>query len=269
MDRDRQHIGTLVEDRLCAVAVVVVDIEHRDAWRTAVAQRLHGERSIVEEAVAAEEVAAGVVTRRARQRERGAHRAAAHLARGLDRTRSAGARSDPTAGGQRRAGIEREQAHARGEVVGQQVAPHAGRRPDRGQRIALGVADVERDPFVPGVLDEVQVPRVVDLRERGIECVVVTRWRAQRRQRAALQLGQHMIEPLRCFVARHEPAAEHLVAALVQVVIGVVDRQHGDCASAGQIKSTQGLAAPAGSVTKPIRFSPAFCTTPMTSATRP
>ena len=104
------------------------------------------------------------------------------------------------------------------------------------------------------VFDEVQIARRVDLRERRIEgSAAVVGGRAQRAHAA----------PLRRFVARHQPAMEHFFAALVQVVKRVVDRQHGRDRPA-----QRGLAA-AGSVTKPIRFNPAFCTMPMTSATRP
>ena len=65
-----------------------------------------------------------------------------------------------------------------------------------------------------------------DAAKRGIEPGGVVSRRAQRAEPAALKFGQHMVEPLRRFVARHEAAAEHLVPALVQPVQRVVNRQH-------------------------------------------
>ena len=51
---------------------------------------------------------------------------------------------------------------------------------------------------------------------------------AQRAHRAALQFGQNVVETLRGLVARHEPAAEHFMPALMKVVHWVVNSQH-DC----------------------------------------
>ncbi len=70
MDRDGEDVGALVEQALRAVAVVVVHIEHRHARHAGIAQRLCGQRRVVEKAVAAEEVGARVVARWAGERER-------------------------------------------------------------------------------------------------------------------------------------------------------------------------------------------------------
>jgi hypothetical protein len=51
VQRQEQDVAAPVEDRLGAVAVMVVDIEDRDARGALVAQRLSGDRGIVEEAV--------------------------------------------------------------------------------------------------------------------------------------------------------------------------------------------------------------------------
>jgi hypothetical protein len=50
--------------------------------------------------------------------------------------------------------------------------------------------------------------------------------RVQAALRAALQLGQHKVQPRRHLVARHHAAAEHLFAPLVQGVVGVVKGFH-------------------------------------------
>ena len=65
VDRDREHVVAGVEDGLRAVAVVVVDIEHGHAPGAAIAQGLRGERGVVQEAIAAEELGAGMVAGRA------------------------------------------------------------------------------------------------------------------------------------------------------------------------------------------------------------
>jgi hypothetical protein len=69
---DHQHVGALVEDRLRAVAVVVVDVEHRHPPRAPRAQRLRRHRGVVDVAVAAGEGAVRVVARRPAEREGGA-----------------------------------------------------------------------------------------------------------------------------------------------------------------------------------------------------
>ena len=221
-------IGAVVEDRLRAVAVVVVDIEHRHSLGTAVAQGLRGQRGVVQEAVAAEEVGPGVVAGRARQRQGAAGLALRHGTRRRERTGRTGACGEPASGHQRRAGVERVQAHAGREIFGQHVPAHAGRRPHAGQRVVAGVGRIEPDPLGPRVLDEVQTTRRVDPRQSGVQADAegaVVRWVSQL-EGTLPQRGQHMVQALRRYVARHEAAAEHLVAALVQVVQRVVEDDH-------------------------------------------
>jgi hypothetical protein len=67
-----EHVGARLEKGLAAVAVVVVDVEQRDARAAAVEQRLRGQRGVVEEAVAAHEIGAGVMARRPAGAEHGA-----------------------------------------------------------------------------------------------------------------------------------------------------------------------------------------------------
>ncbi|MCY1441692.1 hypothetical protein D9M71_580210 [compost metagenome] len=62
MHRDVQHIVTLVEDFLDALAVVHVGVEHRHAAE-ALAQHLGGNRGVVQVAEATRRFGAGVVPR--------------------------------------------------------------------------------------------------------------------------------------------------------------------------------------------------------------
>jgi len=54
VDGCEQYIVAVVEDRLCAIAVVVVDVENGHLAGTLVAQVLRGDRDVVEVAVTAE-----------------------------------------------------------------------------------------------------------------------------------------------------------------------------------------------------------------------
>src|SRR5262249_20692165 len=61
VDRHGQHVGTVIEDLLLAVAVVIVDVEDRDL---AVArQKVRGDGAVIEVAEAAEGARLGVVAR--------------------------------------------------------------------------------------------------------------------------------------------------------------------------------------------------------------
>src|SRR5438105_8179168 len=111
VDRGGEHVVALVEDALRAVAMVVVDVDDRHARGARVAQGLCGEGRVVEKAVAAEEVGAGVVARRAGERQRRAG-TGRHGAGGIDRTRRAGERRLPSARAEWRAGVERIQPDA-------------------------------------------------------------------------------------------------------------------------------------------------------------
>src|SRR5215813_13642351 len=62
MDRHGQYVGTIIEDLLLAVAVVIVDVEDRDL---AVArQQIRGDGAVVEIAEAAEGACLGMMARR-------------------------------------------------------------------------------------------------------------------------------------------------------------------------------------------------------------
>ncbi len=67
MDRDGEHIGAVIEDRLRAVAVVDVDVEDGGALSGSRQQR-RGDGGVVEVAEARRHVGGGVVAGRAAQR---------------------------------------------------------------------------------------------------------------------------------------------------------------------------------------------------------
>ena len=71
MRRDVQDVGIVVEHRLCAVAVVHVDVDDRDAFETAGAHRRRGDRNIVEQAEPHRSIRFGVVPRRTDERDSG------------------------------------------------------------------------------------------------------------------------------------------------------------------------------------------------------
>ncbi|MCY1547661.1 hypothetical protein D9M68_837300 [compost metagenome] len=60
----------------------------------------------------------------------------------------------------------------------------------------------------------------------GVQRGVVHGRGFQRTERAALQFGQHEVQPRRHFVARDQAAAEHFLLALVQGMVGVVEGFH-------------------------------------------
>src|SRR3546814_7903583 len=69
VDRGEEDIGAVIEYRLGAIAVVVVDIEDGDTPGTGVDEGLRGDGGVVEEAVAAVEVGGRVMPRRAAERK--------------------------------------------------------------------------------------------------------------------------------------------------------------------------------------------------------
>src|SRR3546814_10140820 len=79
VDRGEEDGGILVEDVLGPVAVVIVDVEDRDRAEAAVLRRARRDRGVVEVAIAAHIVAAGMMAGRAAEREGVARIAAGQL----------------------------------------------------------------------------------------------------------------------------------------------------------------------------------------------
>ena len=71
---------------------------------------------------------------------------------------------------------------------------------------------IERDPVVPGALQKLQVARAVHTLQQ-LDTDLLRR--VQRAQAAPAQLGQHMLDTVWHLHAGRQPAAEHLVAAVV------------------------------------------------------
>ena len=153
---------------------------------------------------------------------------AAHGARRVDGAGRAGQRGVPGAGRQRRAAVERIQADARGEVGGRHVMAETPHRPDGRQHVEFGVGRIQRDPLPPRALQEIQVARAVHATQQRH---VGGRWRAQFADAALAQGLQHEFQPRGRFVAGHQFAAKHFLAAGVQVMDGVVEDQHGNALS--------------------------------------
>ncbi len=209
--------------------MVVVHVQHRHALLAAVAQGLRRDRGVVQETVAAQKIRPGVVARRAGEGERRA-RTAQHLVCSGQRAGRATARRGPGARHQRRARVEREQAQARREVarqcIGAESVPVA-QRPHRGQGVALRVRRVHGHPLVPGAGQELRVACAVHAGDGSVQRGVVHGRGFQRPERAALQFGQHEVQPRRHFVAGDQTAAEHFLLSLVQGMVGVVEGFHG------------------------------------------
>jgi hypothetical protein len=67
VERDRQHVAAGVKDALRPIAVVQVDVEDGDPFGR-IAQKLRGNRRVVEVTEAAGQVAEGVMARRSAER---------------------------------------------------------------------------------------------------------------------------------------------------------------------------------------------------------
>ena len=132
---DEEHVRAVVEDRLGAVAVVVVEIEDGDPSGTAIQQMLGGDGRVVEEAVAAVEVRCGVVARRAAQGEGGAFPPIGDEPCGRERGLRAGVDGTPGSGRDRRRGVEAVPAEEPVDPFEAASGPCAGRaRPKAGRR---------------------------------------------------------------------------------------------------------------------------------------
>ena len=160
VDAGELHIRALVEDGLRAVAVVVVDVEHGDALHARVAQRLRGNGGVVEEAVAPEEIRAGMVARRAREGE-GRALSLQHARGSGHRTVRARSRGPPGARRQRRARVVREQAHPCRKACRQHIGAKGPDRPVGRQGIAPGIGRVHRHPLAPCLREKVDIARRV------------------------------------------------------------------------------------------------------------
>ncbi|CAM2153272.1 hypothetical protein PT2222_20123 [Paraburkholderia tropica] len=219
MQRGKQHVVAIVEDRLRAVAVVIVDVENRHAPCALREPVRGGERRVVEVAVAAHHVAARVMAGRAAQRERGLC-AVVHALRAREREirrlldRVPGARRD------RRARVHRIEAELAVDAVRSAVAAQTARGPDGRQRV---VRAAQRGPFSPRAVQEVEIRIAVHAAQR------VDAERIGRDRLVETGFGQpraHDIDALRHFETGLEFAVDQFATAVMQAMALAEDGQH-------------------------------------------
>ena len=165
MDRDGQHVVTLPEDALGAVAVVAVDVERGDALRPGGPQRLHRQGGIVDVAMAAGAGGIGVVAGRAAERIGGAARRG--LGRGGERHAGGGEARLPGAGADRAGGVGAVPAGLADDVVAGPgaIGQHLGRGMDIRHHFRPGIR--QRRPGRGGGRQEIDVVGRVHARQRG------------------------------------------------------------------------------------------------------
>ncbi len=218
VDRGEQHVAALVENRLGAVAVVIVDVEDRDFLVAGIEEGLSGNGGVVEVAITAHQVAGGVVSRWPAQGERTVC-ATLDFRLGSQRHLRCTVGGLPGAGGDRCAAVE---------AVVTELAVQAGRfdlaqracRPGVRQQVAVGV---EFGPARPGAFEEVEVVAAVNARDR-LQAEVLRR--LHRAEVLVLYPLQYVVGTRWHLEARLELAVDELAAAVVQVVIVRVDGQH-------------------------------------------
>jgi len=202
---------------------VVVDVEDGDFALALVEERLGGDGSVVQVAVAAHHFTCGVMPWRAAQRE---GRMGALLDRCLGGKGNLGCavRRLPGARGNRRTGIEAVIAQLTVQASGFYLAQGASRPGERQQVAFLA----QCSPAGPGAFEEIQVIGAVDTQQwrpaevgRGLDITEV----------ALFHLVEHMVGTRRHFETGHQLAVDQLTAAVVQAVVIGIDRQH--CCSPG------------------------------------
>ncbi|CAI8985575.1 hypothetical protein EMIT0P74_80196 [Pseudomonas sp. IT-P74] len=218
VDRGEQHVAALIENRLGAVAVVVVDVEDRDLFVALIEERLGGDGGVVEVAITPHQIAGGVVSRWTAQ---GESRTGSTLdfRLGGERDLRCAVRRLPSAGGDRGAAVE---------AVITELAVQTGRfdrtqatcRPGVRQQVTVGV---EFGPACPGTLEEIEVVAAVDARD-GPQAEILGCF--DRAKVLVLHALQHMIGARWHLEARLELPVYQFATAVVQVVIVRVDRQH-------------------------------------------
>lgn len=198
--------------------MVVVDVEDRDLLVAGIEECLGGDGGVVEVAITAHQIAGGVVSRWPAQGE-GTVRAALDFGLGSQRHLRCTVGCLPSAGGDGCAAVE---------AVVAELAVQAGRfdwtqgarGPGVGQQVTVGI---EFSPALPRPLEEVEIIAAVDARDR-FEAKIL--WRFHRTEILVLYPLQHVVGARRHFETRLELAVDELAAAVVQVVIVRVDRQH-------------------------------------------
>ena len=223
MRRDGQHVVAGIEDVLRAVAVVRVDVQHRDA-REGGAQALRGDGAVVDVAEAVRPIAVGVMSGRPAQRigrvarrDHGVGRGDRRVRRADDRrpavrAERAGEVADVPAGArdQRRGGAGRPCDAGDAAVVRGEVRQHLDAGLDPGRH-------PHRTPLNVGLLQVVEVVDAVDRLERPAS--VVRRYLERDADR-----GQPVLQRVRAArqVGRlRDPSEPHeLLRVVQQLVVG-------------------------------------------------
>ncbi|MND69235.1 hypothetical protein D3C80_607000 [compost metagenome] len=218
MDRGEQHVAAFVEDRLRAVAMVVIDVEDRDLFVALIEERLSGDGRVVEVAITPHQIAGGVVSRWTAQGE-GRTGAALDFRLGGEGDLRCAVRRLPGTGGDRGAAIEAVVTEFAMQAGGFDPAQGTG-RPGVGQQVTVGV---ELGPACPGAFEEVEVVAAVDAFDRS-EAEILRRF--DRAEILILHPCQHVVGTRRHFEAGLELPVYQFTTAVVQVVIVRVDRQH-------------------------------------------
>ena len=222
VDAGEEDVGPVIKDGLGAIAVVVIHIQHCHFLYTRIAQLLGGQRRVVKKAVAAKEIHARVVARRAAERKGGAV-TTDDLLRRAERAVRPSACRHPGTTGEWRARVVRIQTHFGRKVIRLNVCTKSTCGPRRRKNVLVHMARIQRHPLVPSGGQKVQVAGAVDA---GQQAVVEGVRGLNGAQLAALQLGQHMVSAGWHFKTRHQRAAEHLDLALVLGVQVVVKSNH-------------------------------------------
>ena len=218
VDGGEEHVVAGVENRLGAIAVVVIHIEDRDFAMALVEERLGGNGCVIEIAITAHEVGGGVVSGRAAQGKRTVGTVLDRLLRGERHLRRA-VRRLPGAGGDRRAAVEAVIAQLPVQAGGHYLAQRAG-GPGVGQQVALLT---RQGPACPRAFEEFQVRRVMNACQRRQAKVV---GRLHWAEFALLDSLQYMVGAGGHFETGHQLPIHQFAAAVVQVMIVRVDRQH-------------------------------------------
>ena len=219
MNTGKKHVIPHIKNMLRAVAVVVINIKNRHPRATRIAQRLRGNRCVIQEAVAAKKIAPSVMSGRTREHE------CALLPRvhQINRSQCAiGTTSGrrPRSGGQRRARVERIQAHACRKIFRLNIGSHAANRPGRGKGVPC---TTERYVFSVGTANEIDVALTVHLEKDHI----IVRGRCDNlSQRCRLNSSKHPISALRFFKSSYLVTTKKFVLGTMQRMGGVVNRFH-------------------------------------------
>ena len=218
VDRREEHIAALVENRLGAVAVMVVDIEDRDLFVALIEEGLSGDGGVVEVAITTHQIAGGMMTRWTAQGE-GTAGAALDFSLGSEGHLRCAVRRLPGPGSDGRAAVEAVIAELAVQAGGDDRAQGAG-WPGIGQQVAIGI---ELGPARPGTFEEFEIVAAVDACDR-VEAEIVGGFYGAKV--LLLHPCQHMVCPRGHFKAGLELSVHQFATAMVQVVIIRVDRQH-------------------------------------------